>query len=84
MEIPKFKIGDKVVKHIPLSNSNQISVNLVGQITSVSMYNTSDKWSYVIRAEKGYNVLNDGNVLSEWTYENHNTTALESELEKVG
>lgn len=80
MVTPKFKIGDKVVKEISTKKPYQISIHIVGVIVSVTVINL--KWSYIIRAEKGYN-KNSGKVLSEWKYENHNENALESELEKV-
>jgi hypothetical protein len=82
MEIPKFKIGDKVVQQISAKNPYHNPMEIVGVITSVTYL--SGQWSYVIRAEKGYAVTNEGKVLNEWAYENHNTTANESELEKVG
>lgn len=82
MEIPKFKIGDKVVQQISAKNPYHNPMEIVGVITSVTYL--SGQWSYIIHAEKGYAVTNEGKVLNEWKYENHNTTANESELEKVG
>lgn len=80
---PKFQIGDKVVQYIPAMNPYHNPMNIVGIISSISMSYLTEQWSYVIHAETGYAVTNAGKVLSEWKYENHNTIAYESELEKV-